>query len=156
MSTNKIVCPSCGKELENLFVSAEARSAFWCDECKLDFEIFSDNTMLIHDDYLLAEWFNADEGISGDYNADDPNDVNLLRFDISYNTNPPDVEDYEWEGVEDACYCTQVEADEPVENLLKLLWIIFKEYKNVLPAYLQGSSVKKLGEGLSYLSGLSD
>lgn len=152
----KMICPSCGKELEVLFITAKKRSVFWCDECNIDFEIFSDNTMTMQDDHLMVEWFNADEGICGDYNADNPDDVNLLRFDVFHNINPPEADEREWESVEDACYCTQVEAGEPVENLIKLLWIIFKEYKNVLPAYLNGSSVKKLGEGLSYISGLSE
>ena len=148
----KIICPSCGKELINLNITARERNVFWCNECNLNFEIFSDGTMNMHDDYLMAEWFNADEGICGDYNADDPDDVNLLRFDVMYNTNPPETDEPVWEGVEDACYCTQVDADEPVEKLVKLLWIIFKEYRNVLSAYLSGSSVKRLGEGLSYIS----
>lgn len=151
----KITCPSCGKELINLGVAANQRNTFWCDECKIDFEIFADNTMTMSNDRLLAEWYNADEGISGDYNADNPDDVNLLRFDVSYNINPPE-EEPSWEQIYDASYCTQVEADTPYPALIKLLWIIFKEYSNVLEAYLSGSSVKKLGEGLSYISGLAE
>lgn len=152
----KITCPSCGKELISLGITATHRNTFYCDDCHIDFEIFADNTMTMSNDRLLAEWYNADEGICGDYNADDPEDINLLRFDVSHNTNPPEESEQNWEQIEDASYCTQVDVDTPLPDLIKLLWIIFKEYSNVLDAYLSGSSVKKLGEGLSYISGCVD
>jgi hypothetical protein len=35
---------------------------------------------------VKVEWSDLGEGICGDYNEDDPNDVSLLRFDISVKT----------------------------------------------------------------------
>lgn len=151
-----MTCPSCGKRLVNLNVTSKPRSTFWCDECKIDIEVFDDNTLLIYDDKLLAEWVNDGEGICGDYNPSDPEDVNLLRFDISYNTNPPEAEEQNWEEVEDASYCTCVPADNSLTYLSKTLWIIFKEYREVIDDYISGHSVKKLGERLSWISGLAD
>lgn len=98
----------------------------------------------IWDETLRADWYNAGEGICGDYNPDDPEDQNLLRFDV-YCREPGG----EWEEVEDASYCTNVAADTAPQRLMELLLRIFSEYKD--SDYLN-SSVKKLGERLSYLT----
>jgi len=31
---------------------------------------------------IMVEWVELGEGLSGDYNPDDPKDIELLRFDI--------------------------------------------------------------------------
>ena len=35
----------------------------------------------IQDELLQVDWTNLGEGLHGDYDPDDPEDVNLLRFD---------------------------------------------------------------------------
>lgn len=101
----------------------------------------------IYDDVLRVDWYDADEGLCGDYNPEDPNDVHLLRFDVYYREG--EYED--WVEVEDASYCTQMPIDTNHEILERALNVIFKEYRNVISDYPY-TSVKKLGESLSWIS----
>jgi len=65
---------------------------------------------------LRAEWEYIGEGMSGDYDPDDPNDVELLRFSIvDVNTD---------EQLEDSSYCTQMPVDTDVEILDRALELI--------------------------------
>lgn len=105
-----------------------------------------ETVMEISDDLLMAVWENIGEGWSGDYDPDDPDDKNLLRFTIyikDYNGN--------WEQVDDASYCTTVPYDTPEEDLKSKLETIFEEYRDVLDEYPPAVSVKKLGETLSWI-----
>lgn len=108
--------------------------AYWPDE---------ETPVSVWDEELRVDWYNAGEGVCGDYNPEDPDDMNLLRFDVYH------MKDDEWEEVEDASYCTWVRADTNISRLRELALHIFNEYKNVDYLY---SSVKKLGEGLSWLT----
>lgn len=38
--------------------------------------------MSIRDSVFRIDWYNADKGLSGDIKPEDPNDINLLRFDV--------------------------------------------------------------------------
>lgn len=98
----------------------------------------------IWDDCFRVDWYNCGEGVMGDYNPDDPEDINLLRFDVYYKNLLE-----EWEEVEDASYCTGVAADTPIEKLRELLLFIFNRYKDT---NYPNCSVKKLGEELSWLT----
>ena len=98
----------------------------------------------IEGDYIRADWYNAGEGLCGDYNPEDPDDINLLRFDIYRK------EDDKWKTVEDASYCTRVPADTEKEKLSELLLVIYKRYNEVLKDAPE-ASVKKLGEELSWI-----
>ena len=49
------------------------------------------------------------EGWEGDYDPTDPDDVPLLRFDVS----KWDKNCNEWSAVEDASYCTQLSVTTP-------------------------------------------
>ena len=102
--------------------------------------------MEIWDDVIMAVWENIGEGFSGDYNEEDADDQNLLRFSVYIKDN-----DGEWEAIEDASYCTQNPYDTPEERLKSMLEIIFKEYRDVLDEYPPKYSVKKLGERLSWI-----
>ena len=99
--------------------------------------------MSIYDDVLRVDWYNADEGISGDYDPDDPDDINLLRFDVYVKGS-----DGKWLEVEDASYCTNMPATAPEEILEKALMCIFRRYRDVIDGP-DHPSVKKLGEELS-------
>lgn len=69
------------------------------------------------------------EGLSGDYDADDPNDVPLLRFYIfkKVYSNPDLDSTFIWE--QHSSYCTQVSADVDIKTEAKLLGIIMETIK---------------------------
>lgn len=87
-----------------------------CDEN----EIF-----LIKDD-VKVEWVRLGEGYRGDYDPNDPDDEELLRYDVSV------LEDGQWEKVEGASYCTLVPVTATEEEKLALLKIILDHYYEVL------------------------
>ena len=101
--------------------------------------------MSLQNDWLRVDWYNADEGLCGDYDPDDPQDINILRFDV-YRRG----DDSAWEEVPDASYATQVPADTELDILERALRYIFKQYEDALKDD-RYASVKKLGEGLSWI-----
>lgn len=108
-----------------------------------------DIVMSMYDGVLRVDWYNAGEGVSGDYDPDDPEDINLLRFDVYIKGNKDNGK--EWLEVTDASYCTNMPADTPEPTLEKALRYIFKRYREVINGP-DHPSVKKLGEGLSHIS----
>lgn len=59
---------------------------------------------------VIIEWAELGEGWSGDYNPDDPEDEELLRFDAY-------IEDHEWEDdYPTYSYCTQFPASATPEQ----------------------------------------
>ena len=118
-------------------------------------DVDSDTPVSIRNSRLRVDWINLGEGYSGDYNEDDPDDENLLRFDVYAAADPdPNNElDDGWVMVEDASYCTQVPASTDPEELERLLRAIFDRYDDVIDDYIKhGTSVKKLGEELSWIA----
>ena len=112
-----------------------------------------DNLLSMHDEVLRVDWVNLGEGCSGDYDPEDPNDVNLLRFDVYKQEQPEHWDDSDdgWRAVDDASYCTNMPAHTSEDILKQALSHIFEEYRAVIEAY-PGHSVKKLGERLSHIS----
>ena len=94
---------------------------------------------------IKVSFVNADEGINGDYNPEDPDDINLLRFDVDIFRNG------EWEEVPDASYCTNLSVNEKMSVLVKAIKYLAAEYANVLSVNPE-ASVKKMGERLSWIS----
>ena len=143
----KIYCPNCGKELIRLEPYVEETYEAWCDTCGINITLWPDDEtpVSIENDVVRADWYDAGEGICGDYNPEDPDDIPLLRFDI-YKKEGED-----WVEVDDASYCTRMPVKENLEILTRSLYIIFKEYNNVLKDD-PDASVKKLGESLSWIS----
>lgn len=94
---------------------------------------------------VKVEWIDLGEGIQGDYDESNPEDVHLLRFDVSV------LKDGSWQAVDDASYCTNMPADTDEKILKKAVAYLAKEYANVLGDDLY-ASVKKLGESLSWIS----
>lgn len=97
------------------------------------------------------------EGISGDYNADDPDDEPLLRFSVLRRSGLEGDDPYalesgyeqdEWTPFRDASYCTNISATLPEEKLRGLLEFLMDEVEG--PAS-QGHSIKRLCEGLSWI-----
>ncbi len=102
--------------------------------------------VVIKDDTIKAVLEDIGEGVCGDYDPEDANDIQLLRFSAYINN------DGIFEQMDDASYCTQIPLSTPYGELARLCMVIFEEYRDVADAYRNGSSVKRLGERLSWLS----
>ena len=113
----------------------------------------AETPLSIHDDLIRVDWYDAGEGLFGDYNPENPNDIPLLRFDV-YVMDPVlngEMDDG-WREVEDASYCTNMPTTTPKDILVKGLSYLFKEYRDVINHFPVDVSVKKLGESLSWIS----
>ena len=126
------------------------------NELKVFRNLDAETPLSIRDDVLRVDWRNIGEGHSGDYNHNDPEDENLLRFDVYVKTEfYPEYHDSDedaWEVVEDASYCTCMLADTDVKILEEALLCIFRRYRDVIDSPDDYPSVKKLGEELSWIS----
>ena len=125
-----------------------------------DFEIIKNphecTPLSIRNAHLRVDWYNAGEGFYGDYNPEDPGDVNLLRFDAYYRQEGDRHNDPEegWVAIDNASYCTLMPATAPAEILERSLRYIFNQYHTVIKD-IPYSSVKRIGEGLSWI-GMED
>ena len=114
-------------------------------DVKILFDIDSETPVSIQGSLVRADWYDAGEGLWGDYDPENPRDVHLLRFDIYIKRNG------NWEPVDDASYCTLVPADTERHTLVNKLYTIYKGYEDALSSDPE-ASVKKLGECLSWIS----
>lgn len=94
-------------------------------------------------DKVKVEWVRLGEGWSGDYDPEDLEDEELLRFDVSRLND-----DGEWEDPGDASYCTQVPVSAAPEQRAKLLQQIMD---TVYEPLMGGYSIKKICEELSWM-----
>lgn len=146
-------CPACGQSFD-----VDEYEAGSYDESKIviSVDVDEETPMSATDGFLRVDWSNIGEGYCGDYDEDDPEDENLLRFDV-YVRNPScgdNAEDWEkWDTVEDASYCTLMPADADRETLENGIRKIFAEYRNAITHYPINFSVKKMGESLSWIGG---
>lgn len=101
------------------------------------------NHKLIQNDVMVELHDETCEGWNGDYDATDPNDELLLRFDVSRLVNG------EWEPVDNASYCTQLPASTSSDKISKALNSIMSE---VADAVRDGASIKKTCERMSWIS----
>lgn len=106
-------------------------------------EIIMFDSMQITKGNVRVEWVNLDEGFSGYYDPEDPDDINFLRFDVSV------LDGGEWVDPGDASYCTQFPADAPLELQVRALSFIMDEVYNLVQA---GIPIKKTCERLSWIS----
>jgi len=88
-----------------------------------------------------VEWIALGEGLCGFYDEDDPEDVELLRFDV-YAMG----EDGEWEEVEDGSYCTMMPCSSSPELQERALEYLLREVTQDAP-YL-----KRTCERLSWIN----
>ena len=86
-----------------------------------------------------------EEGINGNYNPDDPDDIPLLRFDVYV------MVDNEWEPVDDASYCTMLPLTISMRQEALALSYLMEFFYSVLH-YDPTANVKKLGERLSWIN----
>lgn len=108
-----------------------------------------DGTCAFIKEHVRVEWVRLGEGWNGDYNEDDPDDDELLRFD-AYVFEAEDNSDY-WREVPGASYCTRTPVATPMETKKALLYVILNEYWDELGNDKE-ASVKKIGERLSWIS----
>ena len=115
----------------------------------------SEIVAIMHDDVIKVEFIDIGEGYNGDYDPEDPEDAELLRFDVYIQRDCSDdklgEDDDEWVEVEDSSYCTYIHADTDKDKIEKAISVIFDEYKNCATHIRNGGSVKKLGESLSWI-----
>ena len=87
---------------------------------------------------VTVELEDIGEGLSGDYDPKDKDDVPLLRFTVLKGDEP----------VEDASYCTQVPTNITIVEATKILGAIMNE---VFEPIMQGHRIKKMCERLSWI-----
>lgn len=107
--------------------------------------IYNDLSMSLIKHPVKIEWVDLDEGLYGEYDPDNPDDIPLLRFDVSVYKNG------EWETKEDGSYCTRFAANIDMETKQKGLYILMNRLYDVLADDVD-ASIKKLGEELSWIS----
>lgn len=95
-------------------------------------------------DNIKVEWLAIDEGLHGDYDPSDPQDIELLRFSVSV------LRDGVWEEKEDASYCTQFPASSAAEEQVAALQLLLGQFHYALSSNID-LSVKKLAEKMSWL-----
>lgn len=166
-------CLHCGYEYEGLAVWDKLGLHSSCSACGCSFDVVEyeagsydeskvvisvdvdeETSMSATDGFLRVDWSNIGEGYCGDFDEDDPEDENLLRFDVYVRTPycGDNAEDWEkWETVEDASYCTLMPASASEKTLEKAIRTIFAEYRRAICRYPVSVSVKKLGERLSWI-----
>jgi hypothetical protein len=106
------------------------------------------NLTLTKNNEVAVEWEYIGEGFSGEYDPDDGDDQELLRFSVLQATNQG-FGHMEWEQVEMASYCTHVPADTSDELLVwGLAYIMERVYEDVVA----GRSVKRTCEDLSWMN----
>jgi hypothetical protein len=103
----------------------------------------SDNANELVRGDVKVEWAELGEGKDGDYDPNDPDDIELLRFDVSRE------EGDDWEAIDDASYCTQVPVSATPEQRAKGLQLIMDE---IYDAASEDHSIKKACEHLSWIS----
>lgn len=113
------------------------------------------NYAVSYDGMVKVEWTNLGEGMCGEYNSDDPEDVALLRFDAWVKVTGTDMdeirglnnyEDDEWGYKENGSYCTMTEVDTHGPILMKLAQLIADE----LADNLDNGGWKSTAERMSY------
>ena len=87
---------------------------------------------------ITVELEDIGEGLSGDYDPEDKDDIPLLRFTVLKGDEP----------VEDASYCTQVPTIISITEATKILGAIMNEVHDPV---MQEYSIKKICERLSWI-----
>lgn len=105
-------------------------------------------------DRVKVKWVDLGEGWCGEYSPDDPDDEELLRFDVFFWEPSEDGWDEyngktgNWGDPGDASYCTRFPYNSTLEEQQKGLQIIMA---NVYDPLMSGYSIKKMCEELSWI-----
>lgn len=98
-------------------------------------------------DLIRIDWYDNDEGVNGDYDPDDPEDIALLRFDVYYRNSPHG----RWKQLADESYLTGMPVDTDMHILKQALHCIYQEYSRLLPIR-NPDSIRHVGEHLSAMT----
>jgi hypothetical protein len=100
------------------------------------------------DGRVKVTWIDIGEGLSGDYDEEDPDDIPLLRYDTYVhrdkvgNLELEDDGESEWLTLDDGSYCTQV----PVDTDSRILKSLARKMANQLSDAIDAGSPKKEAE----------
>lgn len=94
-------------------------------------------------DTIMVELESIGEGYNGDYDPEDPEDVELMRFSIFR------LIDGKWEEIDNASYCTYIPASITSEQEDVILDYIMSQ---VYDLAVQWKSIKRACQRLSWLS----
>lgn len=98
---------------------------------------------------VMVVIFNANEGLFGDFDPDNKEDRNLLRFSVYINENhSAGPEDGGWE--EKDSWCTDLSADLGPEMITRALNIIYDKMNEALKDNIN-ASIRRIGDELSWL-----
>ena len=104
------------------------------------------------DNRVRVELDDIGEGLSGDYNPGDPNDVSLARFTIlryaKDSHESAEDEGWEWEPVDGVSFCTQIPTSTKPRELQRLAGLILQ---SVYWDVKSGTSIKRKAGLLSWL-----
>lgn len=92
---------------------------------------------------VAVEWYNAGEGLYGEFNPYDPDDQSLLRFDFYAR------KDGKWITVLDASYCTQVPVNTPDDVLANLLEVLMDEGEDAIQIALSEGDRHMYGDEIA-------
>lgn len=82
----------------------------------IDDDLVFDDEFTLHGPNMTVSWEHIGEGMSGDHDPDDPDDVPLLRFFVYKDGEP----------LEDGSYCTLMPVDTPPEIMKRALVVIYR------------------------------
>lgn len=104
---------------------------------------------------VTMEWIG--EGFCGDYEPENPDDIPLIRFSC-YRRRDSDtlvrmtshefMDGLDWDGIDDASYCTRLPYDTPRKILRRAAGCVIDELSDAIEG---GASPKKPLERLSWL-----
>jgi hypothetical protein len=107
---------------------------------ELSFEEISIKSKKIKGLSVVLEW-DCGEGICGDYNEEDPNDVPLLRFDVMF----------KGEQADNGSYCTQLQVTDKRPLLKKAVKLILNVAEKYFGDEGSLSGFKRSMEELSWM-----
>ena len=117
-----------------------------------------DETLVtVDDNVVLVELANIGEGYHGDYDPEDPDDTELVRFYVYVNANCEETNadgsatEPDWEDVEDSSCCTTIPCNTNVDVLIEKAKALHARFRQVINSYPVETSVKKLAEELSWI-----
>jgi len=112
-----------------------------CPECGSENDLPS---ALSSDGIVMVEWVSIGEGLQGEYDPDNPEDVELLRYDAYVRSIDPDTDEQRgleidfmrdgWGTLQDSSYCTQTPASTPRETLKQLAQLMADRLADKLDA----------------------
>lgn len=101
--------------------------------------------MQLTKDNVKVEWVDLGEGFIGDYDSNDPEDIEFLRYDVYV------LIDDEWIIKDDGSYCTQFPTNTTQEQKLAGLQLLLNKFHSALSSDIE-IPIKRLGEYMSSIS----